>query len=391
MGDLFAKNDLQVGKDKKELEKDATNELKAFVLGLHTIKGVGWKALRHLFRALIQGEDVFSSRSKLSKLLHDARVPNSKEIAISIIESLDKIRDIGYEEYERLKGMGIDFLVGSELPGRLQNTNGGKPYWLFIEGDKEVFLTGGNLFVGIVGTRNPSAEAQRSIEKIVWLFSRYPVVIVSGLAKGIDSWAHAISIKSGIRNIAFLGHGLQVHTSKESRELRKKIIESGGAIVTEYFPKERYSRERFLRRNRLIASYSDIVIPVQGRVPGGTYSTVLHALKSNKQVIGVEMKDSPITGFLREKGCSVVDVNKPDDLVLLDKLVRCVLRKKGIDFDALSSFKKKITRLIERELSYRYVDEEFYNDIQSFLRDLPRYVEEKLRGKHVDQGDYSTS
>jgi len=172
-------------------------------------------------------------------------------------------------------------------------------------------------------------------------------VVVSGLAEGVDALAHTISIKSGIKNIAFLGHGLQVDISKKSSELRKRIIESGGAIVSEYFPRERYSREKFLRRNRLIASFSDVVIPVQADVPGGTYSTVLHALKSNKQVIGIEMENSSIVNFLREKGCVVVNTNKEADLIYLDRLVREALKKKGIQFDALRLFKNRINKLID--------------------------------------------
>lgn len=372
------------------MELIRNNDLKALILGLSLLEGVGWKTVRYTVQVYLKhGEEALIS-NELTKVLHKGKIPNYKEIASKIVADRDKIKEKGWEEHDKLANKGIELLVGDELPPFISHFNGEKPLWLFVKGNKDLLYSKDLLYIGVVGTRNPSHEAKNYIRRLMWLFCRYPVVVVSGLAEGIDLWTHTISMEWDMKNIAFLGHGIYVSTSKESKKLMNKLVESGGVVATEYFPKERYNKERFLRRNRLIASLSEILIPVQANVPSGTFSTVFHALKKNKPVVGIKMNNSEIVQFLTEKGYVVLDMDQDKDIIYLDELLRNKLKQKGIKFDVITTFKQKIERLVDVELSYRFVDKEFYSEMKSFLQQLIERVELKLESKDVDRGSDST-
>jgi len=192
--------------------------LKSFILGLFLLEGAGWHTVRCVVAHYLKlGEQIFD-RQKLTNILYEAKIPDYKRLAEKITSCMDALIEKGSKEYEKLKREGIDLLVGEELPDFVSDFNGEKPLWLFIKGDKSLLYSNKYLRVGIIGTRNPSAGAEDYVKKLVWLLAHYPVIIVSGLANGIDSFAHRISIDKDLKNVAFLGHGLHISISKESKK-----------------------------------------------------------------------------------------------------------------------------------------------------------------------------
>jgi len=105
MKDLFSTNKAYAGR------LQDSDDLKAFVLGLYTLKGVGWKTIRHLFQAYVQDKSFFSSADRLADMLQKTKTPNYKEVASLVVSSFDKIKRSGLEEYEQLKSRGIDLLI----------------------------------------------------------------------------------------------------------------------------------------------------------------------------------------------------------------------------------------------------------------------------------------
>lgn len=368
-------------------------DLKAFILGLSLLEGAGWNTVRCVISHYLKSGEAIFNRQKLINILHEAKIPDYKRIAEKIISCKDGLIEKGSKEYEKLKNEGINLLVGEELPDFVSDFNGEKPLWLFVKGNKSLLYSKKYLRVGIVGTRNPSVEAEDYVKKLVWLLAHYPIIIVSGLANGIDSLAHKISIDKGLKNVAFLGHGLRISISKESKNLMDLIVNKGGVVASEYFLNERYNKETFLRRNRWIASMSEILIPVQANVPGGTYSTVLHALKKQKPVIGIKMENSEIVKFLLEKGCSVIDINKKEDMKLLDKFIKEKFKEKGIEVDDTAFVEKKVRKAINAEFSYRFTDEKFCERLINFLKETIEQIKEGEKGEklHVDKGNNNSS
>lgn len=115
-------------------------------------------------------------------------------------------------------------------------------------------------------------------------FARKNIVVISGLARGIDTFAHQGTISKNGKTIAVIGCGLDVIYPPENEELYKQIIQTGGAIVTEYPLGTKPLKYNFPARNRLISGLSNGVFVVEARKRSGTLITVEHALDQGKDV-----------------------------------------------------------------------------------------------------------
>jgi hypothetical protein len=114
----------------------------------------------------------------------------------------------------------------------------------------------------------------------------YPITLVSGLANGIDAVAHQAALRDGVRNVAFLGHGIDVVFPAETADIRARIVSAGGAVASEYLPGEHYRKAQFVQRNRLQAALADIVVAAEGQRTGGTAHTVRFAATYRRPIIG---------------------------------------------------------------------------------------------------------
>ena len=122
-----------------------------------------------------------------------------------------------------------------------------------------------------------------------YCLSHWGAATVSGLADGIDQAVHEASIAAGVPTIAFLGTGIQNDYPKGSENLRRRIVEAGGAVATEYLPNESYSRANFVQRNRLQAALGRALIPVEWAVKSGTAHTVRFASELLRPIVGLRV------------------------------------------------------------------------------------------------------
>ena len=144
--------------------------------------------------------------------------------------------------------------------------------------------------MAIIGCRSYTEYGKKTAKSLSFKLARNGIRIVSGLAKGIDSFAHIGCIVSGGKTIAVLGSGFNNIYPKENIELAKEIVKTGGAIISEYNPDTRPLAENFPRRNRIISGLSNGVIVVEAREKSGTLITVEHALDQGKEVFAVPRK-----------------------------------------------------------------------------------------------------
>jgi len=141
--------------------------------------------------------------------------------------------------------------------------------------------------VAIVGTRKPSRYGIEVAHKLASDLAKKGVVIVSGLALGIDSIAHRATLEVGGCTIAVLGNGLPGIYPSSHKELASRIVEKGGAVLTEYEPGTPARPYRFLERNRLVSGLSDAIIIVEAAARSGTLNTAMHALEQGREVFVV--------------------------------------------------------------------------------------------------------
>src|SRR5678815_4266750 len=123
-----------------------------------------------------------------------------------------------------------------------------------------------------VGTRNHTEYGKYFTEKLVKALSRFDLIIISGLAFGIDSIAHKSSLKYGIPTIGVVGHGLDTIYPEENANLAKQMISEGG-LLTEFRSNTKPDKYNFPRRNRIVAGISDATIVIESGLKGGSNIT----------------------------------------------------------------------------------------------------------------------
>ena len=162
--------------------------------------------------------------------------------------------------------------------------------------------------VAIVGSRHNTRYGEDIAYRLAYELAKHHVIIISGLAYGIDSIAHKGCLAAGGKTIAVLGTPINRIYPVNHKTLAKQIIEQNGAIISEYAPrtKEYYSsplapgeyyddagnrtqdpKTSFLYRNRLISGLADVVVVVEAAEKSGSLNTATHALEQGKEVFAV--------------------------------------------------------------------------------------------------------
>ena len=149
--------------------------------------------------------------------------------------------------------------------------------------------------VAIIGSRKPTPYGIEVTHKLAFNLARSGVVIVSGLALGIDSVAHKAALEAGGTTIAILANGLHKIYPASHTSLAREIVAKGGAIISEYEQGVEPRAYHFLARNRLVSGLADAIIVTEAAERSGTLSTVTHAFEQNKEVFAVP---GPVTSLL---------------------------------------------------------------------------------------------
>jgi len=190
------------------------------------------------------------------------------------------------------------------------------PPVLYVRGNLKVLTT--DCFA-VVGTRAYTDYGKRCAHDMASVLARAGFTIVSGLALGIDSFAHLAALENKTPTIAVLACGLADERlyPPQNIKLAKRIIESGGALISEHEPDTRAQIFTFPARNRIISGMSKGVLVVEGDIKSGTMITAKSALDQGRDVFAVPgsiySKKSAGTNYLIQKGAKLV--MKPEDIL----------------------------------------------------------------------------
>ncbi|MGE5299239.1 MAG: DNA-processing protein DprA [Acidobacteriota bacterium] len=142
--------------------------------------------------------------------------------------------------------------------------------------------------VAIVGTRKPTAYGKEVTHRLAYDLAQQGIIIVSGLALGVDGLAHQAALEAGGTTLAVLPCGLPKIYPARHRDLAANIVAKGGALITEYTSDEEFSyQSNFLERNRIVAGLADAVLITEAAARSGTLNTAAHALAQGKEVFVV--------------------------------------------------------------------------------------------------------
>lgn len=165
------------------------------------------------------------------------------------------------------------------------------PHLLYIYGETD--LTD-RFPVAVVGTRRASAYGLTHTREIAAELAQTGVCVVSGLALGIDAAAHTGALDGGGRTVAVLGSALDKPYPQENEPLMRRILESGGSVVSEYAPGTPPSRYSFLQRNRIIAGMCLGTLVTEGPRRSGALNTATRTLENGREVFALPGNvDSP--------------------------------------------------------------------------------------------------
>ena len=166
------------------------------------------------------------------------------------------------------------------------------PISLFGKGDRNSIDFSNDTCVGIVGARKNTPYGKYVAEELGRAFSGAGLVIVSGLASGIDTISHNAAIEKGARTIAILGTGIDIIYPRENKELYEKIVKEYGVILSEYAPGTPTNPGMFVLRNRIVVGISKAIVVVEGGIHSGTLTTARYAAENGRDVYAVP---GPIT------------------------------------------------------------------------------------------------
>lgn len=199
-------------------------------------------------------------------------------------------------------------------PEKLKNIYA-KPAMLYVLGNEELLNDNS---IAIIGSRDCTKYGTQNALKFSYGLAKKNICVISGFARGIDTYAHIGAIKANGKTIAVLGCGLnEVYPSTNFR-LYKEILLNGGAIITEYPLGSKPNKYHFPIRNRIISGLSDGVLVIEAKEKSGTLITVDYALDQGKNVYAlpgnVNSPNSVSTNNLIKEGA--IPVTNVEDILI---------------------------------------------------------------------------
>ncbi len=153
-----------------------------------------------------------------------------------------------------------------------------------MDGDLSLIESLPNQGLAIVGTRYPQGRSVKLLEKTMRDLSGSGLVIISGLARGIDSRAHELALEYGLKTIAILGCGIDRDYPRENRILRNRILNAGGMIISQFEVGAEPYAGNFIERNRLVAGFASATWVVEGGAISGTLNTATWTIRMNREL-----------------------------------------------------------------------------------------------------------
>lgn len=184
------------------------------------------------------------------------------------------------------------------------------PFVLFYKGNINL-LSDNKTRIAVIGSRINSEYGRIAAEDICKDLVDNKIIIVSGLAKGIDAIAHSATIKNNGYTIAVLGNGLNITYPKENENLYRQI-EKTGLIISEYPFDVCPDSSNFPNRNRIIAAISNGVVVIEAKEKSGTMNTVSHALEDGKSIFCIPERRNLGSGCnkLIKEGAKLIETAK---------------------------------------------------------------------------------
>lgn len=257
-----------------------TNDL-LYQIGLTLVPNIGCVHAKALVEQFGNAENIFKAKKK--ELSAVENIGLVKAASIKNFEDFKAAEDeIKFIEKYKLQTL---FLTDKNYPQRLLNCYD-TPTMLYYRGTADL---NASKIICIIGTRNNTDYGKQVTEKLVGELKESDVLVISGLAFGIDAVAHKAALQNDLKTVAVLAHGLHTIYPNQHKILAKEIVMNGG-LLTEFRKGVKPDRFNFPQRNRIVAGMSDATIVIETAIKGGSMITAELANNYNRDVFALPGK-----------------------------------------------------------------------------------------------------
>ncbi len=264
-------------------------------LALALIPGIGANTARALLTRCPSVPEIFTLRRRELE-----SVPGIGALLASRILKADTFRRAEEElRFIEKECLTCRFLFDDDYPEVLAQCPDA-PVILFQRGE---FPEPGSRLLSIVGTRNPTTHGKQVTRSLIAELAEkgLPVVIVSGLAYGIDVQAHLAALETGLKTIAVLGHGFHTIYPAAHRQIAGRIA-GQGCLLSDFFSNNLPEPKNFIRRNRIIAGLGEGTLVVESGIKGGAMVTAEMAGSYDREVMAIPGRPDDFMS----KGCNFI-------------------------------------------------------------------------------------
>jgi DNA processing protein len=275
------------------------------------------------------------------------------------------------KEYTECLSMGVKLYTyfDDEYPEKLKNISN-PPLVLYVLGEIPDEPS-----ISIVGTRKPTDYGKEYAAEFSYALSKMGICIVSGLARGIDTYVHRNVIKAGGKTIAVIGSGLKKIYPPENKQLVYKIVEKEGCVISEYSLNESPLKQNFPKRNRIISGLSFLTLVVEGDYSSGALITARYALEQGREVGAIPGRiDSPLSNgpnkLIKEGAHLIRNVKDIVDLIPPSELF-------GVDISKIYDKKSKDLNVNEKsEQIFNFIKEKKEVSVDEILENFDMKIDE---------------
>jgi DNA processing protein len=250
------------------------------LLNLLAIDGVGSTTAVRLVEKFGSATQAFAAAE------HRLReIPRFTDALIARLHTTRPDGPIGTRQYDRALELEARVCTywDEDYPVALKQIENDAPALLFIRGDFPATAKR----LAVVGTRSASAYGSRATNDLISGLRGSGVHIVSGLASGVDGFAHAAAIDANLKTEAVFGCGIDIIYPSQHQGLAQRVLAAGGALISEYPPGKQPERTTFPQRNRIIAGLSVATLVIEAGDTSGALITANLAVDYNREVMAV--------------------------------------------------------------------------------------------------------
>ena len=321
-----------------------------YPIALTRMTGFNFQTALHLYRELGGGQAVYEHRNDIKDVIPDCTDRLAASLKDWTLPLARAAQEMEFITKHHIKPLLLD---SDNYPQRLSECPDA-PILLYYMGSANLNQ---RRVINIIGTRHCTPYGQDLIRRFVSDLKRLcpEVLIVSGLAYGVDICAHRQALENGYDTVGVLAHGLDEIYPTAHRETAKKMLTQGG-LLTEYMTETRADKMNFVKRNRIVAGMSDATILVESAAKGGGLITTGIAMDYNRSVfafpgaVGAPYSEG-CNKLIRDNGASLI--TSAEDFVNAMGWHDAKLQQaqaEGIErsiFPELSDEEKKIARILE--------------------------------------------